>query len=152
MRFYVKPTQIQMALYNIQLQLAWNSMLGAKPSHNLANVWNESITRPGHLISLPPPPRTHPEELRWGNSMPVSQVHTDRALSGLKIIIEKAGRVRYKRCPACICSSWQPARGVWSGPSAAQSHRWGVMLTRLHLGGPREKKKGLKTFASPRDY
>lgn len=42
-----------MALYNVQLQLAWNSMLGAKPSHNLANVWSESITRPGHLISLP---------------------------------------------------------------------------------------------------
>lgn len=28
-------------------------MLGAKPSHNLANVWTESITRPGHLIPLP---------------------------------------------------------------------------------------------------
>lgn len=42
-----------MALYNSQLQLAWNSMLGAKPSHNRANVWTESITRPGHLIPLP---------------------------------------------------------------------------------------------------
>lgn len=57
-----------MALYNIQLQLAWNSMLGAKPSHNLANVWNESITRPGHLISLPPPlaliPKSYGGEIR----------------------------------------------------------------------------------------
>lgn len=124
------------------------------------HAWSQAQSQSGQCVERehyqarslnlsPPPPRTHPEELRWGNSMPVSQVHTDRALSGLKIIIEKAGRVRYKRCPACICSSWQPARGVWSGPSAAQSHRWGVMLTRLHLGGPREKKGDLKPSRPP---
>lgn len=44
---------LQMVLYNSQLQLACNSMLGAKPGHNLANVRTESITRSEHLIPLP---------------------------------------------------------------------------------------------------
>lgn len=43
-----------MILYNSQLQLASNSMFGAKPGHNLANVWNETISRPGsHNPSSP---------------------------------------------------------------------------------------------------
>lgn len=45
--------QLQIVLYKSLVQLAWDSTLGDKPSHNLANMRTESITRPCHLIPVP---------------------------------------------------------------------------------------------------